>query len=89
MSTGFREVRMRCDSEPATLAILGSTIKTDRILGIQVTGEPIAIGNHEANGGTERRVELVPSRANILITHLESSCGADRQVFGCDHLLII
>ena len=63
MSTGYREVRMRCDSEPATLAILGSTIKTDRILGIQVTGEPTAIGNHEANGGAEGELnsyEVVP-----------------------------
>ena len=83
--TGYREVRMRCDSEPATLAILEATIKTCRILGIQVIGEPTAIGNHEANGGAERTVELVRSHANILVSHLESCCGADRQVFGCDH----
>ena len=85
VSTGYREVRMRCDSEPATLAILEATIKTCRILGIQVTGEPTAVGNHEANGGAERTVELVRSHANILVTSLESCCGADRQVFGCDH----
>ena len=85
VSTGYREVRMRCDSEPATHAILESTIKTCRILGIQVTAEPTAVGNHEANGGAERTVELVRSHANILVTHLESCCGADRQVFGCDH----
>ena len=46
-------------------------------------GEPTAIGNHEANGGAERTVELVRSHANILVTHLESCCGADRQVFAC------
>ena len=54
-------------------------------LGIQVTAEPTAVGNHVANGGAERTVELVRSHANILVTHLESSCGMDRQVFGCDH----
>eukprot|EP00434_Breviolum_minutum_P046245 symbB.v1.2.041711.t1/scaffold8537.1/size8461/1 len=85
VSTGYREVRIRCDSEPATLAIMEATIKTCRILGIQVTAEPTAVGNHEANGGAERTVELVRSHANILVTHLESCCGADRQVFGCDH----
>ena len=50
-----------------------------------MTAEPTAVGNHEANGGAERTVELVRSHANILVTHLESCCGADRQVFGCDH----
>ena len=48
-----------------------------------MTAEPTAV--HEANGGAETPVELIRSHANILVTHLESSCGADRQVFGCDH----
>ncbi len=65
VSTGHRELRMRCDGEPATLALLEACVKTCRTLGIRVVPEPTAIGDHQSNGGAERAVELIRSHANI------------------------
>ena len=50
-----------------------------------MTPEPTAIGNHQANGGAERVVELVRSHACILISHLEHCCDTGKQVFSCAH----
>ena len=85
VSTGHTELRMRCDGEPATLALLEACRKTCRSLGIRVIPETTAIGDHQSNGGAERAVELIRSHANILVTHLESCCKATKQTFGCCH----
>ena len=85
VSTGHRELRMRCDGEPSTLALLEACVKTCRTLGIRVVPEPTAIGSHQSNGGAERAVELIRSHANILVTHLESCCKATKQIFSCCH----
>ena len=87
VSTGHESVRLRCDGEPSTLSLLQAACKACRSLGIKVTPEPIAIGNHQANGGAERAVELIRSHANILITHVESCCDTGKQIFGCNHPL--
>ena len=70
VSTGHESVRLRCDEEPSAIALLQAACKACRSLGIKVTPEPTAIGNHQANGGAERAVELVRSHACILISHL-------------------
>ena len=64
VATGHREVRMRCDGEPATLSILEACRKTCRALGISVSQETTSIGNHQGNGGAERTVEIVRSHAS-------------------------
>ena len=87
VSTSHESVRLRCDGEPSTLSLLQAACKACRSLGIKVTPEPIAIGNHQANGGAERAVELIRSHANILITHVESCCDTGKQIFGCNHPL--
>ena len=71
VSTGHESVRLRCDEEPSAIALLQAACKACRSLGIKVTPEPTAIGNHQANGGAERAVELVRSHACILISDLE------------------
>ena len=89
VSTGHECVRLRCDGAPSTLALLQATCKACRSLGIKVTLEPIAVGNHQANGGAERAVELIRSHANILITHVESCCSTGKQIFGFNHPLYV
>ena len=87
VSTGHESVRLRCDEEPSTIALLQAVCKSCRSLGIKVTPEPTAVGNHQANGGAERAVELVRSHACILISHLESCCNTGKQIFSCTHPL--
>ena len=85
VSTGHREIRMRCDGEPATLSILEACRKTCRALGISVSQETTSIGNHQGNGGAERTVEIVRGHASILLSHLESCCEAGKQLFSRAH----
>ena len=65
--------------------LLQAACKACRSLGIKETPEPTAVGNHQANGGAVRAVELIRSHANILITHVEGCCGTGKQIFGCNH----
>ena len=81
VSTGHESVRLRCDGEPSTLALLQAACKACRSLGIKVTPEPTAIGNHQTNGGAERAVELIRSHVHMLLWRwqadfrLQSSCA--------------
>ena len=87
VSTGHREVGLRCDSEPTTLSILEACAKTCRALGIKINAEPTKVGDHQANGGAERVVELVRSHAGILMSQVEKECNLNQQVFGAMHPL--
>ena len=59
VSTGHRELRMRCDGEPSTLALLEACVKTCRTLGIRVVPEPTAIGSHQSNGGAQQSCQYL------------------------------
>ena len=86
VSTGHESVRLRCDEEPSAIALLQAACKACRSLGIKVTPEPTAIGNHQANGGAERAVELVRSHACILISHLgEVAARLANRFSSCTH----
>ena len=85
VSTGHRELALRCDNEPATLAIFEACRKTCRSLGIKIHDETVPVGSHQSNGAAERVVELVRSHANMLVNQLERNCGSDKQIFGCLH----
>ena len=68
MQTNHKEVSLRCDCEPATLAILDSAKKTCRNSGISTHHEPTPVGDHQANGAAEVAVKLIRAQANVHVS---------------------
>ena len=67
MRTNHKEISLRCDCEPATLAILDSVKKTCRNLAIVTHNEPTPVGDHQANGAAQVTVKLIRAQANVLV----------------------
>ena len=84
MQTNHKEIILRCDCEPATLAILDSVKKTCRNLGIIIHHEPTPVGDHQANGAAAVTVKLI-AQANVLVSAIEKECCEGRTIFGCNH----
>ena len=84
MQTNHKEISLRCDCEPAALAILDSVKKTCRNLGIITHHEPTPVGDHQANGAAEVTVKLIPAQANVLVSAIEKECCEGRTTFGCN-----
>ena len=82
MQTNHKEVSLRCDCEPATLAILDSVKKTCRNLGIITHHEPTPVADHQANGAAEVTVKLIRAQANVLVSAIEKECCEGRTIFG-------
>ena len=85
MQTNHREIGLRCDCEPSTLAILEAVKKTCRNLGIITHSEPTPVGDHQANGGAEVTVKIIRAQANALVSAIEKECCEGRVIFGCNH----
>ena len=85
MQTSHREIGLRCDCEPSTLAILEAVKKTCRNLGIITHSEPTPVGDHQANGGAEVTVKLIRAQANVFVSAIEKECCEGRVIFGCNH----
>lgn len=85
--TGHLSVTLRCDNEPSTVAILQSTRKACRALGIKTGVELVAVENHPANGAVEQSLQVLRDQAGVLVTQLEHHGGArDGQIiFGANH----
>ena len=71
VQTNHKEVGLRCDCEPSTLAILEAIKKTCRNLGIIAHSERAPVGDHQANGATEAMVKLIGAQANVLVSAIE------------------
>ena len=85
MQTNHKEISLRCDCEPATLAILDSVKETCRNLGIFIHHEPTPVGDHQANGAAEATMKLIRAQANVLVSAIEKECCEGRIIFGCNH----
>ena len=85
LQSNHKEVSLRCDCEPATLAILDSVKKTCRNLGIITHHEPTPVGDHQANGAAEVTVKLIRAQAKVLVSAIEKECCEGRTIFGCNH----
>ena len=68
--TNRKEIGLRCDCEPSTLAILEPVKKTCQNLGILTA---------------EVTVKLIRAQANILVSAIEKECCEGRTIFGCNH----
>lgn len=85
MRTNHREIGLRCDCEPSTLAILEAVNKTCRNPVFITYSEPAPVGDHQANGGAEVTVKIVRPQANVLVSAIEKECCEGRVIFGCNH----
>ena len=79
--TGHRSLRLRCDNEPAILAVQTGLMKSLRNLGIDVSRDNAPVESHQSNGPVEQVVCSVRQHAAALMHDLEKACGAsDGQV---------
>lgn len=85
MQTNHKEIGLRCDCEPSTLAILDAVKKTCRNLGIITHSEPAPVGDHQSNGGAEVTVKIIRAQANVLVSSIEKECCEGHVIFGCSH----
>ena len=85
MQTNHKEIGLRCDCEPSTLAILEAVKKTCRNLGIITHSEPTPVGDHQANLAAEVTLKLIPAQANVLVSAIEKECCQGLTIFGCNH----
>ena len=84
LQANHKEISLRCECEPATLAILDSVKKTCRNLGIITHHEPTPVGDHQANGAAEVTVKFIRAQANVLVSAIEKECCEGRTIFGCN-----
>ena len=84
VQTNHKEISLRCDCEPATLAILDSVKKTCRNLGIITHHEPTRVGDHQANGAAEVAVKLIRAQANVFFSAIEKERCEGRTIVGCN-----
>ena len=75
MQTSHKEVGLRCDCVPSTLAILEAFKKTCRNFGIVAHCEPAPVGDHQANAAAEVTVKLIRAQANVLVSAIEKECA--------------
>ncbi|CAE7215048.1 unnamed protein product [Symbiodinium sp. CCMP2456] len=74
--TGHRSLRLRCDNEPAILAVQTGLLKALRNLGVDVSRDNSPIESHQSNGPVEQVVCSVRQHAAALMYDLEKACGA-------------
>ena len=78
---GHRSLRLRCDNEPAILAVQAGLLKALRNLGDDVSRDNSPVESHQSNGPVEQVVGSIRQHAAVLMHDLEKACGAkDDQV---------
>ena len=78
---GHRSLRLRCDNEPAILAVQAGLLKALRNLGVDVSRDNSPVESHQSNGPVEQVVGSIRQHAAVLMHDLEKACGArDDQV---------
>ncbi|CAE7244295.1 RE1 [Symbiodinium sp. CCMP2592] len=78
---GHRSLRLRCDNEPAILAVQAGLLKALRNLGVDVSKDTAPVESHQSNGPVEQVVGSIRQHAAVLMHDLEQACGAkDDQV---------
>ena len=74
---GYRQVSLKCDQEPSTMAVLKRLL---RIMNIQVMDQVLhdhpAVGDSQSNGSIENGVKTVMGQLRTMKTALESRIGA-------------
>ena len=82
--TNHKEIALRCDCEPSTLAILEAVKKACRNLGFITHSAPAPVAGHQSNGAAEVTVKLIRAQANVLVSAIEKECCEGRTIFGCN-----
>jgi len=87
MSTQHKELSVRSDREPSILAVVDGLKKSCRNLGITAHDEGAPVKDHHSIGAAEVTVQVLRSRASLLMQQIEDKVAGGRLVFGCNRPL--
>ena len=87
LQTQHTEFAIRTDREPSVLALAESVRKACRNMSLKVHDEGAPVGDHPANGAAEVTVQVVRTKAGLLIQQVEDRVASGKQIFGCLHPL--